>query len=437
MHSTGGKAFLGLKPLEYKGFISIMKKRLRLSVSAHNGWLNLTANLAMAFYQWGLLIILTRSMGQNEVGVYTYAIALVTPLVTWLQMQMRNRISTDDEGWQLEDFMRARACAIALLLLASPLLLIWQSSHDWLIATLPLCLVKCAELVSDFSYAIDQKNENLAPTQKSQMSKAIVAILVSGVVAFTTKNLSLTLWINAGILLFLTYLMDFRRTPWKLVLKTAVTSKWKTLVTQGLILGIGALCVALHFNIPRYFTKTHLGNESLAIFAVLFQFYAIAVLVVNALIQPMLPRMAKIRLKGRLAFMRSFAKLFSLASIAGIIVALIIQYYGNDFIHLLYGSKYVVRKSLINYLAWTTFAGILIQSLNYSLYALAKFKVHTLISISTLFVSVITAFIVPAASGLEGAILIFNAGLIFQALCTSFACLAHDFSKQQVLEEAF
>lgn len=413
-----------------------MKKRLRLSAGFQNGWLNLTANLAMAFYQWGLLIILTRSMGQNEVGIYTYAIALVTPLVTWLQMQMRNRISTDDEGWSLEDFMRARASAIILLLSFSPVLLLWQSLNDWLVATLPLCIVKCAELISDFAYAIDQKNENLAPTQKSQISKALLAIIGSGIVAFTTKNLALTLWLNAAILLAVTYAIDFRRTNWRLLRQTASAS-WKKLVTQGLILGIGALSVALHFNIPRYFVKTHLGNEPLAIFAVLFQFYAIAVLVINALIQPMLPQMAKSRAGGRLAFMRSFSKLLSLASLAGVIIALLIQFLGNEFIHLLYGNKYIVRESLIGFVAWTTFAGVLIQSLNYTLYALAKFKLHTMISIATLFVSIIAAFIVPAASGLEGALLIFNIGLIFQALCTSFACISHDFSKTRVLEEAF
>lgn len=414
-----------------------MKKRLRLSVSIQNGWLNLSANLAMAFYQWALLIIFTRSMGPNEVGIYTYAIALITPLVTWLQMQMRNRISTDDEGWEIVDFMRARASAVVFLLVASPMLLFWQNLNDWLSATLPLCFVKCAELISDFAYAQDQKNEKLAPTQRSQITKALSAIGISSVVAYTTQSLALTLWINALVLLSVTYLMDFRRTNWQQIRTAPVMRDWKKLATSGLILGIGALSVALHFNIPRYFIKAHLGNEPLAIFAVLFQFYAIAVLIINALIQPMLPRMAKTRIEGRLPFMRSFSKLFSLAALAGVVIALIIQFIGNDFINLVYGTRYAVSESLLKSIAWTTFAGVLIQSLNYTLYALAKFKLHTMISIATLMVSVIAALLVPAASGLEGAILVFNLGLIFQALCTSFACLSYDFSKQTSMEEAF
>src|SRR5690606_20490607 len=139
----------------------------------------------------------------------------------------------------------------------------------------------------------------------------------------------------------------------------------------------------------------------------------------NAMIQPMLPKMAKNRIEGRIIFMRSFAKLFSLVSLAGVSIAFGIQLLGNEFIHLLYGNKYVVSEGLLNFTAWTTFAGVLIQSLNYSLYALAKFKIHTLISIATLIVSAIAAFIVPAASGLEGALLIFNIGLIFQFVCAS------------------
>src|SRR5690606_29764909 len=165
-------------------------------------------------------------------------------------------------------------------------------------ATLPLCIVKCAELISDFAYAIDQKNEKLIPTQRSQISKAILAIIGSSIIAFTTKSLALTLWFNAIILLLVTYFLDFRRTNWQQILKPTLSKKWQKLIVQGLTLGIGALSVALHFNIPRYFIKTHLGNEPLALFAVLFQFYAIAVLIVNAMIQPMLPKMAKNRIEG-------------------------------------------------------------------------------------------------------------------------------------------
>src|SRR5207248_261469 len=113
------------------------------------------------------------------------------------------------------------------------------------------------------------------------------------------------------------------------------------LAVAGLPLGLAQMLNSLSVNVPRYFLDRHAGEASLGIFAAIMYLLVVGRIVMAALAQSCLARLARFYADGdRKAFQALIFKQIGLAlgfGAAGIIFSVLC---GGTFLRLAYGREY-------------------------------------------------------------------------------------------------
>ncbi|MCX5694962.1 MAG: oligosaccharide flippase family protein [Candidatus Omnitrophica bacterium] len=331
------------------------------SLKKNFAW-TLLGNLIYGSYQWLILIVLAKLGSAEIVGQFALAMAITTPIIIFTNLSLRGVQATDSKGQYGFGYyliLRLITSFLALILIYSVINFCGYVGQIKMVILI-IGIAKGVESISDVFYGLFQQHEWMSRISKSMIIKGLSSLGVFILIFFVTRDL---IWCSMGLVLtWLAVLVVYdvhggiiilhlnNKCAYYVFLKNYfkgilhLSFKFKKIINLMLLalpLGITMLLSSLYVNIPRYFIEQLLGLKMLGIFSALYAIYGFGGVVINALGQSSLPRLANEYGKGNLtAFRKLLFKLVTIATIAGGIGILLVSFFGKGILFLFYGIEY-------------------------------------------------------------------------------------------------
>jgi O-antigen/teichoic acid export membrane protein len=357
--------------------------------------LGLRRNAAWAFSgqvvaaacHWGGLIILGRLAGPDELGRYALALAVVTPILLFGGLQMREiQVADAKERYYFQDYLALRLAGIAgagITIVAIALL-----GYSWQLAV-PILLVGVAkgfESLSDVYYGLAQRHRRLDLVAQSTMLRGVSGLLALAICYYLTRNLELGLMCMAAAWGLVWCLFDraktrrWRQQPgsgpaWQLSFRRCLA-----LGRTAVPLGVAMLLVALNPNVPRYFIEAMHGLGELGLFAAMAHFVVAGRMPITAVCQAAFPRLADLYAAGdRATFRHLLIRMMGFALLPGLVGLVVAIAFGHELLGLIYGPRFAEGADLF---PWIMLVGVVLYvqtPFGYGMTAMHRFKVQPLI----------------------------------------------------------
>jgi O-antigen/teichoic acid export membrane protein len=383
---------------------------MALSMRRNAAWAFL-GQVVFAACHWGGFIVLGRLGGPEELGRYALALAVVTPIMLFGRMQMRELLVADAvQRHQFEDYVAVRlagtGCAGVIILAIAFL------DHTWQ-AALPILLVALArgfENLSEMHYGLAHRQKRLDLVARSVMLRGVVGLLALGTGYYLSKDLAVGLIGMAAAWGLVWWFLDRATTKqwrdrsgsepaWQPRLRARLRLAW-----TAVPLAIAMLLVTLNPNVPRYFIEAAIGLEALGLFAAMAHFVIAGRMIINAFCQAASPRLADLYAAGdRSEFRSLLLRLIGfslLPGLGGLAVAIVV---GRELLGLIYGPRFAEGADVF---PWIMLVGAVLYvqtPFGYGLTAMHQFNIQPLIFGLVVLVNAAGCLLLVPRYGLLGA----------------------------------
>ncbi|MHC0062279.1 lipopolysaccharide biosynthesis protein [Nostoc sp. UIC 10890] len=409
-----------------------MQQHKPLTLRGNFSW-TFAGNLVYAACQWGMLVILAKLGSPEMVGQFTLGLAITAPVIMLTNLQLRIVQATDArKKYSFSDYLGLRLISTALALVIITLISLlggfrWETS----LVIFLMGLAKSFESISDIFHGLIQLHERMDRIAVSLMIKGPLSLLLLGIGVYISGHI---LWGVVGLVFAWAVVLvawDIR-SGILMLQRSQLQPRWhqKTLVKLVwlcLPLGFVMMLISLNTNIPRYFIERYLGERELGIFAAIAYLMVAGSIVVNALGESSISRLAKYyAAKDAMAFHRLLLKLVGIAALLGGTGVLIAVVAGHQILTLLYRPEYAEQTNLFIWLMVAAGINYVSSFLSYGMTACQYFRIQMPLFVMVLTISTIVCLWLLPSLGLLGAAIalviativqtIFSLGVIFHAL---------------------
>ncbi|HEX9006986.1 MAG TPA: MATE family efflux transporter [Bacteroidota bacterium] len=393
------------------------------SLRANFSW-TIAGNLFFSACSWAVLSLIAKLGTPEMVGQYTLAIAIVVPVMTFAQLQLRAIQATDVRGTYLFQHyfgLRVAATCLAMLIILGVAL---KGAYSATFSTFLLLvgLTESVESLSDIFYGLFQRQERMDRIAKSMAARGLLSLLGIILGLALTHNLAWGLFgITAGRLTTL-LLYDIPRGTRTVEAADAVDphgqpvsrkeSVYPSLSPSILVrlsvlalpMGLVLMINAFTANLSRYVIAGFLGERELGIFAASASIVGISRTVVGALGQTASPRLARCFAEGRSRdYWRLLRRFLFISIIVGVAAVLVGVYAGRQILTLLFQAEYAEGSRLLVWLL----AGAAVANIQMwggvGLTAARQFRVQLPLSLLAALVNLGTNWWLVGKNGLVGA----------------------------------
>ena len=277
--------------------------------------------------QWGMLQVLACHATPAIVGQFTLGLALVTPLTAFVDRTLRSLQASADraEARGVTDYLEFRVLAgLASLAVIGGIVLVRGYPRQTAIVIGCVAFLKLVEGLSNVFYGRMHQREQMDLIARSLIVRGLLSLIVFAVSFHVSGQLALSvisvIAVNSVILLFLGAThgniaavagtfgsshvgakrrQDGRSTDTKIEPSRSRRETLANIFWQGLPLGVASFLVALNSSIPRFTLERHYGEAMLGVFSVMFFLALPLTMVVGAMTQTAIPRLAEWHRHGR------------------------------------------------------------------------------------------------------------------------------------------
>lgn len=312
--------------------------------------------------QWLSLLLLARLSNPETVGMLALAKALVAPVYTFLNLQLRGIQATDAAhrfSFPTIWTVRLATCIIALTICLGYAAFRGQGTFALVLGF--VAATRALESLSDAVHGRLQRSERLDWIAKSMAIRGPLTVFVFLGVFWATDSLSLAtlaLALATGATLIVYDLPALRRILLReqdadrirgffpsLAVRTAEVVP---LLRSALPLGVVLLLISLSGNVPRYVLESSVGLAELGIFAALTQLISAGAVVVSAAANAASPRLAKYyNAHEPEKFFRLLRRLYGVVAAIGIAGALLSVLGGAYILQFLAGPSFAAHAGLL------------------------------------------------------------------------------------------
>jgi O-antigen/teichoic acid export membrane protein len=367
-------------------------------------------NLIYAASQWGILVLLARLGNPEAVGQFSLGLAITAPIMLFAGLNLRAVQATDAR--RLFDFAdyagtRALTTIAAVFLIFAIGATAYRGEIAMTIAA--FALTKGIEALSDVVYGLWQQHERMDLVAQSLMLRGGLSLIATAIcfAAFHSVWIAVCGIAAAWAVVFATF--DLRLAivvagGWQAVLPRFSVPLMKQLIRLSLPLGIVTMLLSFNGNIPRYLISQMRGVRELGVFAALGYILIAGTMIVSALGQSAIPRLALYSSQGRTREFRSLSNRLMLIGLAlgacGVLVALA---FGRQIITLLYGREYAQNFGLFMWLMIAAAFTYMASFAGFSLTAARHFRVQMPLCGFVTAVTLVLCFVMVRAEGATGA----------------------------------
>jgi O-antigen/teichoic acid export membrane protein len=395
----------------------------RLSLRRNFLW-SLAGNVSYAACQWGVLVCLAKFGSPVIVGRFGLALAITGPVILLSQLQLRDVLVTDSK----RKFIFGEYLSLRLILTAAAFVAIaglaWVGGYaaETMLVVLAVGLGKAAESIADVFYAWFQRHERMDQIARALILQGVLALAAVGIAMALLGSLdwSAVGWAAAaGVSLGLYTLPRARRLAreegWTSVgtepsngakggRSPGEVRRLAELAWFALPLGVVMMLISLRVSIPRYFLEAYRGEAELGIFTALAHLTAAGNMVMDALGQSTIPRLARHHAAGDgEAFRNLLLRLLGLGLIGGAAGLVLVAVAGAPVLRLLYTQEYAGHVGALGLLMAAAAISYLVSFLGDAITAARVFRIQVpLTALVTLAMAALCWLWVPRY-GIEGA----------------------------------
>lgn len=361
---------------------------------------------------WINLMVLAHMGGAVDVGYYSFALSVVTPVALLCALSLRTvYLSEQNNLYSFADYFHIRKLSLPF---AGLVITIWALLDGinpiQTIVILLLGAAKMAENMSDICYAIPHKEEQLKRVVISMLLRACIGTGSFTLCYFLTNNIIIACSAYALCWWLIFFLFDQKRmiSPWK----TTWASRHnynkkliKPLILLALPMGLASFINALATSAPRYFVEHFLGAEQLGYFSALTYFVIVGSMVVNSLAQTVRPRLAKLYGNKKV---KEFWRISAIASIVSLAIGgsfyLFTILIGEELLRLFYGDDFAQYHTLFPLVALASIPVYVGGMWGYILSSIGEYRLMFFISILAAVAAIIASCVLIPVYGIKGGI---------------------------------
>lgn len=380
------------------------------SLRANFGW-TFSSNVFYAACQWGMLSVLAKAGSTAIVGQFALGLAITAPVFMFTNLQLRAVKATDARSdFEFADYFTLRVLA-SLVGLVFVAVVAWLLPYDrgTRMVVFLVGVSKFVESLSDVIAGLLQKHERLDQVAVSLFIRGILSIAGFAVAFLRTHNLvtAVVVLVLAWSSVFLFY--DVGKAF--VQLKPSVTffrlrgQELRRLFMVSVPLGLVMTLLSLNTNVPRYVLVKYLGASDLGVFASMAYMLVVLSLVVNALGQSAVARLARMFAVGDLGgFKRMIWKLVFLGATAIVFAPSLAALVGRPLLTLLYRPEYAKNTSVLVVMMLAGGFNTVASFLGYATTSARSFRAQVpIVTLSTLTAGVLSFLLVPRFGLMGGA----------------------------------
>jgi O-antigen/teichoic acid export membrane protein len=326
-----------------------------ISLRNNFSWV-LTGNLVYAAAQWGILIMLARLGSPDMVGRFTLALAITAPVVLLCNLQLRVVYATDvRDQYRFGDYLGLRLIMITPALLVTAVIafgLGYTREASGVIFIVGIS--KGFESMSDILFGVMQKQERMRRIAVSQILRGVLSFIALSVILYITGSLFWGVVAIAVVWCGLFVLFDWRNAGRILASagESSLRPQWEweklfALAKLGLPVGLVSALISYYVAIPRYFLETYHGESALGYFAAIAYLPMAGLIVVDALGQSAIPRLARYYASDQLAYKRLLEKLIGVGITLGFSGILVSILFGSKLLMIIYRPEYALHANVL------------------------------------------------------------------------------------------
>ncbi len=351
-------------------------------------WLT-SARFIYALMQWLTVAIIARLDSTEMLGLYTYSIALITPLIIFSQMNMQTFVVTDAlSKYTYSEYFTTRVIMTLILFICCIIYIIFFNKRTFLGWTLLLVLVfKSIESISNILNSFQQKTEKMSYVAISNILRGcllFISILFS--LYFFKSLLTGLIFVSITWLLVLVFFDLIKSSKLKLDL-TKGADKVYLIIRECIPLGIISALVSVSLYMPSYIIKANYGYKEVGIFVSLMYFLQTGRLFIGSIVNAIAPKVSRICLGNKKSSIIQLALiLFLLGLFFSVLFIVLISYFGTDIIRLVYGEDFVQYFNILLLIIYASIFGFINQFMGLLLTSMRTFKsmlLAQLIQVST------------------------------------------------------
>lgn len=399
-----------------------------LSGSMRSRSLNVAGTLFMAVNQWLQVILITRLLGLYEVGLFTYFLALMGPLVLFTRFSLARLVPTQRKlTYDYIIFKKFREIMNISFIAASIILIIFIDLNLYeSVCLFIFVLFRFYENKEEFIYTENIAESRVYVLGLSRILRSIVIIVLftASILIFESLFMAILSLLVSQMLVY--HLFDRRFSVSGKHTGAVMTFKhFKNIFLLGIGLAVVELISSLVTNIPRYVLEHFHSVEVLGVFATIMYFTIITNNIVVAINEGVIAALAREAMVSSAKFYRSFMKLCGIFLVLIIIGEIILIFFGNDILVLVYGPEFIGYQREMILLGILLFFIVYTTLLEMALNIFNLYMHQVVMQTLTLAATVILSLIVIIPFGLTGAFIV---GIVTHAILMmmQIGVLMHD-----------
>jgi O-antigen/teichoic acid export membrane protein len=372
----------------------------------------LSGNLIYALCQWGILVSFAKLGTAEMLGQYSLGLAITAPVFQFSGLNLRAVQVTDTrDRYSFGEFAGMRLVTTAGALALVLALALWgRLPGGTALVVIFVGLSKAVESLSDLCQGLFQRNERMDRVAKSLIIKgASSAILVPIALALSRGAVAASATLAAvWTIAYLAY--DLRTTFAQLggrpeaVIPHINQGVFRDLFLRSLPLGVVMMLLSLNANLPRYFLAKYSGEASVGVFSALMYCIVAGNIVMNALGQTAIPRLAKLHSDGDChGFCLLLTRLVAFGIGAGLIGLAAVRFAGTQILTKLYRPEYALH---LNAFFWLMTAGVVMNVsgiVGTAVTAMQGFRQQVWIQLGSFAAGLIASALLVPSEGILGA----------------------------------
>lgn len=395
-------------------------------------------NGSFALFQALNIFILARLGGAEAVGIYSFCLAFINPVILLTNIGLRNVVIANGfERYSFQDYKKTRTYLNAVAILMILFYSAFSGEELYLLGVIVfLAIAKVAESKSDLTYGFMQSFGLYGHFAFSLATRSFLGFLALASGLFFTNNLLFSSFLYAlvwgGCYLFID--KYWLRSSVNQIAASCLSqngtgwSSVKAIILTSMPLGFVNMLISLSVSIPRLVLEDVVGLEELGVFASFFMLLQFGSLVVSSLGQVAVPQLAKhSRDREWQGFLKVYLQSSFFAFLLGSASFFFVSLFSEGISDLLFGSDYVVYKSLLVAIFLVAPFQYLNNISGYALVAAKKNKVLLAMHCFSVFNISLLSWILIGRYGLVGAAygVLINSAILSAVylFSVSFVCL--------------
>lgn len=362
-----------------------MKKSWKVNVL-----FNILTTILTTLLQIIIIIILSKYVGTNSVGLLTLGLAITAPILLLSRFNLRAAYSSDfNNEFDFNKYHTLRIIStIGYMGLSCLIIQFFNLNIAENIFLLLIILWKALETISDIIYAHFQKAQNMITIFYISLWKTIISIIVFIVSIYFFNNVIIP-FITIIIIHFVFLILEYKKLIENIDVKLSMDFNIKNILVLTLPLGIAHFLTSMNVNVPRYILQFMGNTRELGVYGSLFYLITAGSYIILSINNAVLPRQAKIRYeKGFNELLKIKRKLDSIILLLMIPVIIICIFFGDIIIKLIFNdyiANYKMEFVIITFIALIKYLNINLENiyLTYHMYNLQlKFNIIYLILVT-------------------------------------------------------